>query len=83
VETQLAGIVEFDWRHDGLQCAIRVPSRPKMELLDNFADSVRNSSTRYSDPLEAERRIQIPLVEDESLIGMMMNQTVGNSTSTW
>jgi PAS domain S-box-containing protein len=72
VETQLSGTVEFDWRHDGLQCAIRVPCRLKTELFDNSWDSIQNSGARQSDPLEVGPRRRI-LVKDESLIGMTMN----------
>src|SRR5262249_29861596 len=36
VETQLSVTVEFDGADDGLQCVIRVPWRPKMELFESF-----------------------------------------------
>jgi hypothetical protein len=42
VETQLGGSIEFDWRPDGLCCAIRVPCHPKAELLGNFLHSIQN-----------------------------------------
>ncbi len=83
VETQLSGTVEFDWASDGLQCVICVPCRPKMELFENFWDSIQDSGIRHSDARELGSRGRIPLVKDESLIGMMMNQSSGNSTSTW
>jgi two-component sensor histidine kinase/CheY-like chemotaxis protein len=83
VETQLSGTVEFEWRHDGLRCEIRVPSCPKIELFNTFWDSVQNSGTRYSDLFDAGPRRRIPLVKDESLIGLMINQTTENSTSRW
>jgi two-component sensor histidine kinase len=82
VESQLSGTVEFDWRHDGLQCAIRVPYRNKAELADNFWDAFQNSGARHCDSLEAGPR-RLILVKDETLIGTRMNQTLGNSTSTW
>jgi two-component sensor histidine kinase/PAS domain-containing protein len=41
VETQLGGSVEFDWRPDGLCCAIRIPCHPKAELLGNFLHSIQ------------------------------------------
>jgi PAS domain S-box-containing protein len=83
VETQLSGTAEFEWRHDGLRCEIRLPSRPKIELFNTFWDSVQNSGTRYSDFLEVGPRRQIPSIKDERLIGLMINQTTENSTSTW
>jgi two-component sensor histidine kinase/PAS domain-containing protein len=42
VETQLCGSVEFDWRPDGLLCAIRVPCHPKTELFGDFLYSIQN-----------------------------------------
>jgi PAS domain S-box-containing protein len=82
VETQLSGTVEFNWRHDGLQCAIRVPYRSKTELVNNFWDAFHNSGARHYDAPESGPRRRI-LVKDETLIGMRVNQTSGNSTSTW
>jgi PAS domain S-box-containing protein len=83
VETQLCGAVEFDWRYEGLQCTICVPCRPKTELFDNFWDSVQDSGIPHSDVRELGPRRRIPLVKDESLVGMMMNRSLENSASTW
>jgi PAS domain S-box-containing protein len=82
VETQLSGTVEFDWGYDGLQCAICVPCRPKMELFDNFWDSIQDSGIRHSNTRELGPRRRIPLVKDESVIGRMLNQSLENSAST-
>jgi two-component sensor histidine kinase len=43
IETQLSGTVAFDWRSDGMQCVIRVPCYPKMELFGNFLSSFQSS----------------------------------------
>jgi PAS domain S-box-containing protein len=75
VETQLSGTVEFDWEYDGLQCVICFPCRPKLELFENFWDSIQDSGMRHSGARELPPRRRIPLVKDESLIGMMMNQS--------
>ena len=83
VETQLSGTVEFDWGYDGLQCAICVPCRPKMELFDNFWDSIQDSGIRHSDTRELGPRRRIALVKDESVIGRMLNQSLENSAPTW
>jgi PAS domain S-box-containing protein len=83
VETQLSGTVEFDWGYDGLQCAICVPCRPKMELFDNFWDSIQDSGIRHADTRELGPRRRIPLVKDESVIGRMVNQSLENSASPW
>jgi PAS domain S-box-containing protein len=82
VETQLSGTVEFDWGYDGLQCAICVPCRPKMELFDNFWDSIQDSGIRHSDARELGPHRRIALVKDDSVIGRMRNQSLENSAST-
>jgi two-component sensor histidine kinase len=42
IETQLSGTVTFNWYSDGMQCAIRVPCHPKMELFGNFLSSIQS-----------------------------------------
>jgi PAS domain S-box-containing protein len=69
VEAQLSGTVDFDWQPEGLQCRIRVPCRPKMELLGNFWDSTENSDARHSDRRELGLRRRIPLIREDSLGG--------------
>jgi PAS domain S-box-containing protein len=69
VEAQLSGTVEFDWQPEGLQCRIRVPCRPKAELLGNLWDSNENSDARHSDRRELGLRRRIPLIREESLAG--------------
>jgi len=71
VETQLSGTVEFDWGQDGLQCAIRIPCRPKTELYDNFWDSIQDSGVQDRDARELGPPRRIPRVKDEIPIGMM------------
>ena len=71
VETQLSGTVAFDWGQDGLQCAIRIPCRSKMELHDNFWDSIQDSDIRHRDARELGPPRRSPMVKDESLFGMM------------
>jgi PAS domain S-box-containing protein len=69
VEAQLSGTVEFDWQPEGLQCRIRIPCRPKTELLGNFWDCSENADTRHSDRRELGLRRRIPLIREESLAG--------------
>ena len=76
VERQLSGTVEFDWRHDGLQCVIRIPHDLRMEFSSNSGASVQKSGARESGPVEAGPRKRVLLVEDESLIAMMMDQAL-------
>ena len=71
VETQLSGAVQFDWGQDGLQCTIRFPCRPKTELYENFWDSIQDSSIRPREVRELGPPRRIPIVKDESFIGMM------------
>jgi two-component sensor histidine kinase/CheY-like chemotaxis protein len=76
VESQLGGIVEFDWRHDGLRCAISIPHHVKLKFPGNSQTSVRKSGANGAGPIEIEPRKRVLLVEDESLIAMMMDQTL-------
>jgi PAS domain S-box-containing protein len=69
VEAQLSGTVEFDWQPEGLQCRIRVPCRPKAELLGNFWDANENSDARHLDRRELGLRRRIPLLREDSLAG--------------
>lgn len=77
VEAQLSGTVEFDWRQEGLQCVIRVPCRPKMEVFDNFLDSSERSDARHSDRRELGPRRRIPLIRDESLTPSLASAASG------
>jgi len=79
VERQLGGRVEFDWRNDGLRCAIAIPHREKPELTEKLRplvqkSAVQKSTTRGSGSLSVGPRKRVLLVEDESLIAMMMEQ---------
>jgi PAS domain S-box-containing protein len=75
VESQLGGIVEFDWRHEGLRCAISIPHHVKLELPGNSQAPVQKGANGGG-PIEVGPRRRILLVEDESLIAMMMEQTL-------
>jgi CheY-like chemotaxis protein len=76
VESQLGGIVEFDWRHDGLRCVISVPHHVELKFPGNSHTSVQNPGANDAGPIEVGPRKRILLVEDESLIAMMMDQTL-------
>jgi PAS domain S-box-containing protein len=67
VEAQLSGTVEFDWRQEGLQCVIRVPCRPKMELFDNLLGTSEKADARHADRREFGPRRRLPLIRDESI----------------
>jgi PAS domain S-box-containing protein len=76
VESQLDGAVEFDWRHGGLRCAISVPHREKPESAEKFRALAQKSGILGARPTEGGPRKRILLVEDESLIAMMMEQNL-------
>jgi len=78
VETQLGGTVEFDWRHEGLQCAIAIPHQVKLEFPGNSHASAQKPSAHGSGLVEVGLRKRVMLVEDESLIAMMMEQTLSD-----
>jgi PAS domain S-box-containing protein len=83
VEAQLSGTVEFDWQPEGLQCRIRVPCRPKTELLGNFWDCSENPDARHLDRREPGLRRRIPLIREESLAPAgMMRQSLQDLTLT-
>jgi PAS domain S-box-containing protein len=72
VEGQLDGKVEFDWRQDGLRCALSVPLQAKSEILPNTERPAERPSANDTVPFEIGPRRRVLLVEDETLIAMMM-----------
>ncbi len=72
VEGQLDGKVEFDWRQDGLRCALSVPLAAKSEILPNTERPAERPSANDTVPFEIGPRRRVLLVEDETLIAMMM-----------
>jgi PAS domain S-box-containing protein len=76
VEGQMGGAVEFEWRQEGLRCAISIPHQEKLEQSGNSQASVQKSGAHDAGPVEVGLRRRILLVEDESLIAMMMDQTL-------
>jgi PAS domain S-box-containing protein len=76
VESQLGGTVEFDWRAEGLRCAVFIPHHVKSESSGNTVPSPPKAGTQSSLPVEVGPRKRVLLVEDESLIAMMMDQAL-------
>src|SRR5579871_690606 len=74
IETQLCGTVAFEWPREGLQCVIRIPHHPKSEFFAHSRDPVPGA--RHPASAESGSRKRILLVEDESLIAMMMDETL-------
>ena len=73
VESQLGGKVDLDWRSEGLNCAIRIPHGPRPELSNRLSAAAKPNNGA---PLEGGARRRVLLLEDESLIAMMMAQTL-------
>jgi PAS domain S-box-containing protein len=76
VESQLGGTVEFDWRREGLQCAISIPHHAEPESRPDPEVPVQKSGVNSVGSIEVGPRKRILLVEDESLIALMMEQTL-------
>jgi PAS domain S-box-containing protein len=72
VEGQLDGKVEFDWRRDGLRCSLSVPLQAKPEVLPNTDGPAERPDANGAPPFEIGPRRRVLLVEDETLIAMMM-----------
>ena len=73
VESQLGGKVDFDWRIDGLRCAIRMPHKPESEFSEEVSAVAEGSN---GGPLKDATRKRVLILEDEGLIAMMMAQTL-------
>jgi PAS domain S-box-containing protein len=72
VEAQLDGQVEFDWRRDGLRCSLSIPLQAKADILPKPDGAAGRPSASGTAPLEIGPRRRVLLVEDETLIAMMM-----------
>jgi PAS domain S-box-containing protein len=71
VQEQLRGKLTFDWRHEGLQCAIEVPDQGEVSTSPANGRDVARS--RPADRSSGARAL---LVEDEALVGLMMRATL-------
>jgi PAS domain S-box-containing protein len=72
VEGQLDGNVEFDWRPDGLRCSLSVPLGAKPQIFPKTDGAAERPDANGDTPLEIGPRRRVLLVEDETLIAMMM-----------
>jgi PAS domain S-box-containing protein len=72
VEGQLEGKIEFDWRREGLRCALSLPLEAKPEIFPKVDALVERSHADSVAPFEIGPRRRVLLVEDETLIAMMM-----------
>jgi PAS domain S-box-containing protein len=72
VEGQLDGNVEFDWRQDGLRCLLSIPLQAKADVFPKTDGPAVRPSGPGTARLEIGPRRRVLLVEDETLIAMMM-----------
>jgi len=76
IEGQLGGRATFDWRPEGLRCALSVPHR--MELLEH-AGSRPRSADKESIAAEANFAVygnRVMVVEDEALVAMAVTESL-------
>jgi PAS domain S-box-containing protein len=72
VEGQLDGKVDFDWRPDGLRCSVSVPLQTKPDVFPKADGATERPGPNNTIPFEIGPRRRVLLVEDETLIAMMM-----------
>ncbi len=76
VEEQMGGTVEFDWWRDGLRCTMYIPHHLPVESPALAAASDRKSVVHGANPVAVGPRKRVLLVEDESLIAMMIDENL-------
>ncbi len=76
IESQLGGTVAFEWRQTGLRCVVRIPHQVRLEFPASSQAMVRKPGAAGAEPGEVGPRKRVLLVEDESMIAMMMEQTL-------
>ena len=74
IEQQLGGKTQFDWNPNGLRCELSIPFAERLRSFDR--DSPRDESTSGSAviPLEKLDHPRVLLVEDEVLVGIMIQE---------
>lgn len=75
VESQMSGSVEFDWRQAGLQCTMSIPHQLHAAAGSSQV-AVAKSDANFWAPVQVGPHRRVLLVEDESLIAMMMDETL-------
>jgi PAS domain S-box-containing protein len=77
IEQQLGGKAEFDWNRKGLRCNMSIP---RSELTKTGAfESARNAGNGNGAAIALKKtdRPRVLLVEDEALVAMMIQETLG------
>jgi two-component sensor histidine kinase len=76
IGSQLGGKVEFDWRADGLRCDMHIPHQVKMEFPRPPRAPPRAPVRQTPPQVRGGTRKRILLLEDETMIAMVMAQTL-------
>jgi two-component sensor histidine kinase/DNA-binding response OmpR family regulator len=72
IESQLGGLVNFDWQPDGLRCTLSIPHDGKADALRKVPSERPPIELNHSPfPAPTENKL-ILLVEDEPLVSMML-----------
>jgi len=72
IEQQLSGTVAFDWRAEGLACTIAIP---RTEVTEQTAPMTGSRPAEIpSSSAALPPRLRVMLVEDEAIVGLMMEQ---------
>lgn len=73
VESQLGGLVDFDWNPEGLRCTISLAHDDRPHVIPRMAtEHVRGQGSRRQGVQRANGSKPVLLVEDEPLVSMML-----------
>jgi two-component sensor histidine kinase len=73
---QLAGKVQFDWRHTGMRCNLMVPLPNEDRRLETAGDQVAPAKQPQVGISPLNDNDNVLVVEDESLVAMMMAEAL-------
>ncbi|WP_119421212.1 response regulator [Desertibaculum subflavum] len=74
IEGTLKGNVQLDWQPQGLVCRIVVPAT--WQTVEHAMERTAAPGEAPADPAASQRRLRVLLVEDESLIALMIEEAV-------
>jgi PAS domain S-box-containing protein len=74
IEQQLGGEAVFDWNTKGLRCTLTIPLNEKVRSLDRNTSGHTGNSNGAVIELGAVERPRVLLVEDEALVGIMIQE---------
>lgn len=74
IEGTLKGKVQLDWQPQGLVCRIAIPAT--WQAVEQSSDRAAGSDAAACQTADPRRRLRILLVEDESLIALMIEEAI-------